>query len=57
MAKKEKKERAVPNQHWERRYHTSKPSENAELTANSDFVPKKPKDRKTNYVMVNETDT
>jgi hypothetical protein len=56
MAKKEKKERAVPNTHWEKHYSVSKPSANAESTENSDFAPKKPKDRKTNYIKVNETD-
>ena len=56
MAKKEKKERAVPNTHWERHYDVSKPSKNAELTENSDFAPKCPSDRKTNYVKVNKED-
>lgn len=57
MAKKEeKKGRAVPNTHWERHYDVSKPSKNAELTENSDFAPKCPSDRKTNYVKVNRED-
>lgn len=56
MTKKEKKGKAVPNEHWEQRYHTSKPSKNAEATESSDFAPKCPSDRKTNYVKVNKED-
>jgi hypothetical protein len=58
MKKKEQKEkqRAVPNDHWEMKYNTCEPSENAELTANSDFVAKRGQDRKKNYVKINETD-
>ena len=56
MSKKEKKGRAVPNEHWEMRYHTTKPSKNAEATEASDFAPKCPSDRKTNYTKVNKED-
>lgn len=53
---KKKTGRAVPNDHWERKYNTCEPSENAELTANSDFAPKRGSDRKKNYVKINKED-
>ena len=56
MAKKEKKERAVPNTHWERHYDVSKPSKNLEATEGSDFAPKNPTNRKTTYIKVNKED-
>jgi hypothetical protein len=54
--KEEKKGRAVPNSHWERKYNVDKPSKNMEDTQGSDFAPKRGKDRKTTYEKVNETD-
>ncbi len=56
MAKKEKKERAVPNTHWEKHYDVSKPSKNMEATEGSDFNPKNPTNRKTTYIKVNKED-
>lgn len=53
---KEKKEKAIPNQHWERHYSISRPSQNMEETEGSDFVAKRPSERKTTYVKVNRED-
>lgn len=56
MDKKESKQKAIPNAHWEFRYSTNDPSKNMQDTQGSDFAPKRGKDRKTTYVKVNETD-
>jgi len=57
MAKnQEKKGKAVPATHWERRYSTTEPSKNMEDTQGSDFAPKRPSERKTTYVKVNRED-
>jgi hypothetical protein len=50
------KKNPIPNQHWEMRYSTCEPSRNMELTQGSDFVAKRPSDRKTTYVKVNKED-
>jgi len=48
--------RAIPGEHWEIGYSLSKPSRNMEITKGSDFNPKRPTDRKTTHLKVNETD-
>ena len=59
MKKKEEKKsraKAIPSDHWEIHYSTSKPSNNMEATEGSDFAPKCPSDRKTTYTKVNKED-
>lgn len=50
------KGRAIPGEHWERMYSTCEPSQNMKATAGSDFVAKRPSERKTTYVKVNRED-
>ena len=47
---------AVPNEHWERHYSLSEPSENMKLVHGSDFCPKESDLRKTTYLKVNKED-
>lgn len=57
MKEKKKKEgRAVPNERWERPYNPCAPSKNMKDTQGSDFDPKKPTERKTVYVKINDQD-
>ena len=47
---------AVPNQHWERLYDATGPSENMKLVEGGDFNPKCSDMRKTTYIKVNRED-
>lgn len=47
---------AIPKEHWEIHYPPSEASQNMYLTKGSDFIPKRPKDRKTTHLKINETD-
>jgi len=48
---------AVPNQAYEIHYNMHKPSENMVLVQGDDFMAKRPRDRKTTHLKVNETDS
>lgn len=50
------KEKMPKNEHWERTYHPTEPSENMKLVEGADFNPKCPSKRKTTHVKVNEED-
>jgi len=57
MEKKKRKEgRAVPNARWEVRVQTTAPSRNMVDTQGADFNPKRPSERKTTYIKVNDQD-
>lgn len=48
--------RAIPNEHWERRYDATDASENMKLVHGSEFNPKNPSNRKTTHIKVNKED-
>jgi hypothetical protein len=48
---------AVPNEHWEMRYNLGGPSKDMIISQGADFNPKRPRDRNTTHIKVNETDS
>lgn len=46
----------IPQEHWERSYDATDASRNMHIIEGDAFNPKCPKDRKTTYIKVNETD-
>ena len=48
--------RIVPSEHWEKIYDATDASKNMRDVEGADFNPKCPKERKTTYIKVNETD-
>lgn len=49
--------RAIPGEHWEMGYNMHEGSPNMKATSGDDFLPKRPRDRKTTHLKVNETDS
>jgi hypothetical protein len=48
--------RSVPNEHWERLYDATDPSQNMKDTKGGDFNPKRSGERKTTHIKVNRED-
>lgn len=48
--------RPIGDEHWERRYNATTPSDNMYLTQGDDFAPKRSDERKTTYIKVNRED-